>query len=464
MHIRTLRTVLRPAKLMSIAKSLPKSPDEYYRLTLDRIRAKAEKDPEACDAALASLFWVLHAKRPLRTVELPKAVASVLDDLTGCIVKRYLIPLPKLLELCESLLWVQGDTVTFSHLTIREFFNGVDDTVFTLSNSSSGSSKVPCLGKACLGFLNAVHAPQDIENWVHNVTHERQSDWGTDFRLYCADFWGDHLPSNASTDVLRQMETTASNSVIFSVIAKQKMIRSWGIPVRELHEGPNATPTTMAHLAAIFNIVTYWDSGTRDSINTPGFKGYSPLHCACLLGFTESVERLLSFGAHVNTRSGELSTPLHYAAQLGHASVVELLLSQANVEDDPRNAGGRSPFWIACSRGHVQVVKLLLSRPNVDVELRDTFGRSPLWAACWGGYEEAVQSELSFSEAKQSQAHFETSLLRKFSYPGQSEVLRLLLARDNDMINLKDRFGVSPLHVAYSLTKCFRKLTTSCCL
>ncbi|KAH8817680.1 hypothetical protein DL96DRAFT_393885 [Flagelloscypha sp. PMI_526] len=83
LHIRMLRQCQRRYSAIHTAKTLPRTTEEHYRLSIDRIRARGLEDSETSDAALSSLLWVWKAKRPLTLLELSEAVASIMNDLTG---------------------------------------------------------------------------------------------------------------------------------------------------------------------------------------------------------------------------------------------------------------------------------------------------------------------------------------------------------------------------------------------
>jgi hypothetical protein len=115
MHIEALRKYSRQRnQLLELARNLPASAKKYFDESLGRIRERAGECLYDRDIALASLFWVLHAKRPLDVYEFPEAVASVLHDLTALDPERHLVRVERIVDLSEGLLSVQGGTVGFS--------------------------------------------------------------------------------------------------------------------------------------------------------------------------------------------------------------------------------------------------------------------------------------------------------------------------------------------------------------
>ncbi|CAI9726671.1 repeat and LEM domain-containing 2-like [Octopus vulgaris] len=52
------------------------------------------------------------------------------------------------------------------------------------------------------------------------------------------------------------------------------------------------------------------------SVNVPGIDGHAPLHCACTIGYTETVGLLLNqIGIDANVVNKYGDTPLHWAVQ-----------------------------------------------------------------------------------------------------------------------------------------------------
>jgi hypothetical protein len=115
MHIEALRKYSRQRnQLLEMAHNLPATATKYFDKSLERIRERAGERLYDRDIALASLFWVLRAKRPLRVREFPEAVASVLHDLTAQDPEPYLVRVERIVDLSEGLLSVQGGTIEFS--------------------------------------------------------------------------------------------------------------------------------------------------------------------------------------------------------------------------------------------------------------------------------------------------------------------------------------------------------------
>ena len=88
---------------------------------------------------------------------------------------------------------------------------------------------------------------------------------------------------------------------------------------------------------------------------------YTPLHCAAHEGQTESVRRLLSYGASVNEKTFKGKTPLHTASKVDNTAVLELLLN-AGADIEATCNVGSTPLHYAAFIGTSTAVEYLLVR------------------------------------------------------------------------------------------------------
>ncbi|KAI0141720.1 ankyrin repeat-containing domain protein [Xylariaceae sp. FL1272] len=93
----------------------------------------------------------------------------------------------------------------------------------------------------------------------------------------------------------------------------------------------------------------------------PGPKTYhdTPLMAAVARKDLKGMQILLPY-ANVNQESSHKSRPLHEAAKSGDVTVVQSLLAEQDIEVDPVDDQGRSPFLVAAELGHVEVLKSLV--------------------------------------------------------------------------------------------------------
>ena len=139
----------------------------------------------------------------------------------------------------------------------------------------------------------------------------------------------------------------------------------------------------------------------------------------------EKVRRLVEQGGNVNDVDHKLlwyrRTALHFAAYYGNPDICSLLLSRgANVSQTDEN--GDTPLHLAAYFHHVDICQLLVDH-KVDVTSVNNRGETPL--------HRAVHSDLG-----------------DFSVVCSSAVCRPLIT--NESVNVADRLGNRPLHIAAS--------------
>jgi hypothetical protein len=86
------------------------------------------------------------------------------------------------------------------------------------------------------------------------------------------------------------------------------------------------------------------------------FNGSSPLHAACFNGHYETVNLLLSHGAHVEAKDSLGSTPLHIACAKNRDRIVFILLKEGANVDAEDNMGRYFYNYIKCC--YVLIYKL----------------------------------------------------------------------------------------------------------
>jgi len=83
----------------------------------------------------------------------------------------------------------------------------------------------------------------------------------------------------------------------------------------------------------------------------------------------------------VNVEDQWAWTFLHPVANNGDCEVVKILLAHPNINANPLDNVGRTPFVLACDSGQVEMVLLLLKDSRVNAALADANECSPLWYA-----------------------------------------------------------------------------------
>lgn len=113
--------------------------------------------------------------------------------------------------------------------------------------------------------------------------------------------------------------------------------------------------------AAIHNQFTVFKAMllAGSDVNTHDVLNQTALHYASDHGYTDIVDELLKYKAHVNLASFNGTTPLIAASSAGHNDiVVKLLKTSANIDATDRR--GFSALMYAAAKARVHIVKLLL--------------------------------------------------------------------------------------------------------
>ncbi|XP_055838337.1 ankyrin-3-like [Episyrphus balteatus] len=131
----------------------------------------------------------------------------------------------------------------------------------------------------------------------------------------------------------------------------------------------------------------------RGAILNTCSKGISPLHHAVEMRLCNITEKLLQFGAYVDSKANlyhkKEYTPLHCATENGDLEIVKVLLKKgANVNF--KTADGLTSLHLACKTGNVEIIDLLLSS-NADINAREHNKLTPLYIAVENSRREAAK-------------------------------------------------------------------------
>ena len=168
----------------------------------------------------------------------------------------------------------------------------------------------------------------------------------------------------------------------------------------------------------------------HDPTNSKDRNGVSPLHVACKKGNLSLVRTLIrDYHADLNDRvdysekhftlalENDGKTPFKLALDNWRDEVMLVLMSEFGY--DPTNIKDRndvSPLHVACKKGNLSLVRTLICHYHADLNDEDIFGRTPFTLALENERDEVM-----------------LVLISEFGY---------------DPTNIKDRNGVSPLHIA----------------
>jgi len=160
----------------------------------------------------------------------------------------------------------------------------------------------------------------------------------------------------------------------------------------------------------------------RANVNGQDAHGRTPLHYACRHGDASVMQSLLRGGAKINTQDIGGMAPIHYAAMHGSSSVLESLIEAGADINFVDNLGCTALLW-AISKGHTNIVRRLWRDSKTG--LRNHNGRTGLHLAAIADVDEASKRD---------------DVVRV--------LLEELLEKGAAIIESKDRFGRTPLHLS----------------
>ena len=188
-------------------------------------------------------------------------------------------------------------------------------------------------------------------------------------------------------------------------------------------------------------------------VNAINSKKCSPLHYAVNVKCKDSVEVLLKHNADTNLQDQEGDTVLHDIIKSPQARhLLHMVMGIKHTDPSVTNQTGFNCLHLAAMKGNCEAVSLILrSNPElINVQKKDGF--TPLHLASLNGHLEVVkllraQKNISVDECDATGR----SALHHASMRGFYKILEALLHNgDGSNVNLKDREGNTPLHLALS--------------
>ena len=365
---------------------------DAYGATLGRIKRQGG---EKARLGMATLMWISHSERPLKTSELCHALAVEIGSLN---LNTDNVPsINTLLACCQGLIMVEKEasTVRLIHFTLQEYLRAHPD-LFTAAHA--------VMAETCLSYLNS----QEVKACSTGPSPGLQV---TPFLEYSSVYWGVH--------------------------AKRDLSDSAKLLVLKLFDDYNR------HISTKILIKGQNMSG----VDVDRFSGFSGLHCASFFGIVEIVAVLIQMGCcDINQTDSRGNTPLIWAARNGHKGVVKILLERDDVNPDKQDNDGRTPFWIAATEGHEGVVNILLGRDDVNPDKPDNNGQTPLWRAAFNGHDGVVNILLGRDDVNPDKPDiYGETPLRWATKNGREGVVKMLLGRDDVNPNKRDNHGRTPL-------------------
>lgn len=183
-------------------------------------------------------------------------------------------------------------------------------------------------------------------------------------------------------------------------------------------------------------------------------KGETALHCAARFGTPEMLEALIKAGVNVDTKDIQGFTPMHNAVL--DLKMTETLLN-AGADPTITSRNGSTALLHACSgvprKNQDEIIKKVLSYPGVKDQINNpgVFGYVPVFGVARNGSNELLDAFIQAgADVNAVSATKETILHFAAGNKKDPNVLTNLVNRPElkDKINMQDREGMTPLHVA----------------
>lgn len=372
-------------KLCHMVSNLPVGLTEMYNTML---QACAMLTGITEDVQLIVLQLVTHSTRPLRLLELAKALeaSGALSSTTNSkdVVRTACGPLLEIME---------DEVVQIIHHSFTEFLLE-DERIYDRGYQFPVIDPSTSHHQICLLCLKYLQNGCLEDSWKENKNKEGKKKYygrrsmrdRTDIDLdalrlhypfvdYATRYW----PYHART-------SQRCNEVFF------KDLDDFCSPGR-------------AHYNAWVEVVS------SNSYVRVAFEGTTPLHVAAATGLEGWAQHLLASGADIDARDKCENSPLFYAAREGYTGLARMLI-ESGCEPDIDGYDGLKPAHTAASRNHFQIIKLLvaagvspLTRKTREVGRRcgnapSSVGQTPLQYASQAGHVETVTEMMSSLDEK----------------------------------------------------------------
>ena len=484
----TLRQCLPPSVRRTLSE-LPESLDETYERILKEI-----KKPNKAHARRVVQCLVV-AIRPLRVAELAEVFAVDFDDAEG-IPKlnadwRWEDQEQALLIACSSLIAIVGAgdsrVVQFSHFSVKEYLTSSRLATETGEASNYHIDLKPAhttLAQACLGVL--LRTQYDVDGQTpedhqlvqyaarHWPTHTQFDDVSSRLQRGMEYLFDLDKPHFEVWRTLYDIDTQPDMGATFSLVTVGASREFAGSPLYyaalcgfhglvehliirypqdvNVSGGYYGKPLVAALAGKHFQTAELL---RRNGANpyTRGFGMLTPLHSAAFYGDLEVVQKLIEYDADVSAKDENGCTPLFTASEGHHlrdCSVLRILLDHGADVNAP-GLSGWTPLHKASAFGAVEVARLLLEH-GADINAGAEDGMTPLHYASAKSLEVARLLLERGADANARAEDGSTPLhnASMIGYPGQEDILRVLLEHGADVEARRTKDDATPLHNALS--------------
>jgi ankyrin repeat protein len=198
-------------------------------------------------------------------------------------------------------------------------------------------------------------------------------------------------------------------------------------------------------------------------VNSPDEIGMIPIHCACRAGNLEVAQVVLSMGSNTTVTDHYGRTPAAVARQYGHAKLTHLFPGDDGSSNDSTDDSlADLPLWALVTLRRLDLIQSLISTNKADFSILEPgTNRTALHCALYKNTEgpehthniqilkELLKSGIGVLD--EVDRNLQTALHIAAAY-NDRDAVKILLEHDPD-VNAVDRFGLTPLIIAYKNSK-----------
>ncbi|OJD20110.1 hypothetical protein ACJ73_08557 [Blastomyces percursus] len=330
--------------IKSALRGLPCDLDETYERILSRI-----SEPDI-PLARQALLWLVHSSRPLTLTELAEG-AVLQPNITTLDSEDRLRDPEDILEVCGSLVSIDGPHVILAHNSVRDYLLSPRSATNLPTFHLPESQCLPELATLCLTYLmlspfsaGPCATPEEmtvrLTNWplLQYISHN----WADHARSYLNPSQNPPLHTLATTLFVDPATPNFLSWVQTLFIRPHRMGRTYNLYPR------TGTPLYYATSFALTPVVEHLLARGSD-VNAPGGRvGGTPLHAACWRVQVDVIRLLLRAGASLDVQDRNGETPVDMAESAmgaGNAGVARVFLEERGVVLGDRGNGSSSGGW-----------------------------------------------------------------------------------------------------------------------
>lgn len=403
--------------------------DEVYDLAMERIR---QQGGSYSILAHRLLMWIVHARRPLSTLEIQHALA--IQPGTSRLDKAFIPSVKILKSICVGLVTLDEDSdiIRLVHYTAQEYF--VKTSKFETANTRITEACVTYLSFPCFGGWIGQSDAHSERLQMHPFYNYAASEWVHHAQV-CTDqsavieFLKKDAQVNAAIKVLPPLMDIGHihyfwqpRNVIGLYVAK-----AWG-----LHVAAEA-------LTAILEV---------EAKNAPGTKRL--LH-AVKENDTSLVKLLLeSSEVDVNQRDENCDGPLDCAIRYRNTGMIKLLLKVGKADTSPINRDRYTLMEAMLEYDNLEIIRMALDNHKLDFKPRSPYRKiRGYWHAFKdnGVIETIIEMDMLDNESKDSDGNTPLMIAVK---ERNLRMVELLLNTSKVNPDVRGEYGWTPLTVAVS--------------